>query len=391
MKNTINQTPVPDWARALSDEAYFAKEQACLGELWNFLGFEGDIPNVNDWFRATLGGRSIFVQRFKEGLRAFENICPHRFNQIRSEDKGNSPVVCSLHHWRFNSNGDAVGIPKCKEYYGKTPQDINARLNVVELAVCGGFIFGRFGSGESLEAWLGDGYDSLNFLAANVGKVGRKNWQVQAHWKLMMQINLDDYHIVAVHPTTFGKNGYLNVNQLNYERFGAHDFESHSALSMGGETKEIATIAQECRAQQLVLAKEYLTFHLFPNVVVSFNHATRLFGDDYHYMIVQHFKPQSTNQTNIGVSVYLMPFNRPAGVVKRVLRHLTIPIVNVLCQLVMNKVHKEDNQACERLQKVSHQIESEMRLSAGEQRLGWFEQVYAKHVTARIKQKNDCI
>jgi len=376
----LKTTSVPNWAKALSDKAYFSQEQACLGEVWAFLGFENDIPNVNDWFRTTLGGRSIFVQRFKDGLKAFENICPHRFNQIRCEDKGNGHVVCGFHHWQFNSNGDAVGIPKCKEYYDKTPAEIGASLNAVELSVCGGFIFGRFGGGESLQSWLGDGYDSLNYLATNLRYVGDNDWQVNAHWKLLMQINLDDYHLVAVHPTTFGKNGYLNLNKLNYYRLG-----SHSVLSMGASPKEVADIAQACRAQNFSLGQGYLTFHFFPGCVVSFNHATRLLGDDYNYMVIQHFKPQSSHATNIGVRSYLMPFNRPASFVRRLFRAATIPIVNVFFRTVMNKVHKEDNQMCERLQKASHQIHGEMRLSAVEQRLGWFEEVYAKYVTASIK------
>ncbi|WP_367268032.1 hypothetical protein [Reyranella sp.] len=32
---------------------------------------------------------------------------------------------------------------------------------------------------------------------------------MKANWKFCHQINLDDYHIVAVHPGTLGKQGYL--------------------------------------------------------------------------------------------------------------------------------------------------------------------------------------
>ena len=384
MSHQEKLTSIPDWAKAISDEAYFAQEQACLGEVWHFLGFESDIPKVNDWFRTRLGGRSIFVQRFKEGLRAFENICPHRFNQIRCEDKGNSPVVCGFHHWRFDSHGDAVGIPKCKEYYGKTPKEIDARLHAVELAVCGGFIFGRFGSGESLKAWLGDGYDILNYMATDVKLGGVVDFQVSANWRLMMQISLDDYHAAAVHPTTFGKDGYLPVNRFHYFRLGPH-----STLMMAGDL-HLKGMAAACAAGTFSLKKgHYIIFQFFPTFVVACIHATQLYGDDYSYLLIQHFEAQSSNKTRFHTRFFLMPFNRPAGLLRRFVRQASIPFVDLFFKHYMQKINKEDNQVCENIQQVSHQINGEMRPSALEERLGWFEDVYAKYVTDRIKQKND--
>lgn len=382
MKNQSIQS-IPNWAKALSDDAYFAHEQACLGEVWTFLGFENDIPNVNDWFRATLGGRSIFIQRFKDGLKAFENICPHRFNQIRCEDKGNGHVVCSFHHWQFNSKGDAAGVPKCKEYYGKTPTEIGARLNPVELSVCGGFIFGRFGSGDSLQTWLGDGYDVLNYAAKDSELAGVADFEVNANWRLMMQISLDDYHAAAVHPTTFGKDGFLNKKGFRYSRLGAH-----SALVMGMQFSTADSVVNACQMQQFYLQKEdYIIFQLFPTFVVAFIHATQLFGDDYAYVLIQHFIPHARNKTRFHTRFFLMPFKQQGSLLRRLYRRLAIPVVNRLFKHYMVRVNTEDNQICENIQKVSHQIQGDMLPSALEERLGWFEEVYAKYVTDSIKQK----
>ena len=101
-----------------------------------------------DWFRATLGRRGVFVQRFGEELRGFENVCVHRFFPLRVENKGNGPIRCGFHHWQYNKDGLAVGIPKCKELFGITPRELGARLRTIDVAVCGSLIFGRFRDDE---------------------------------------------------------------------------------------------------------------------------------------------------------------------------------------------------------------------------------------------------
>jgi phenylpropionate dioxygenase-like ring-hydroxylating dioxygenase large terminal subunit len=86
----------PIWARALADPASFEHEQMRLGRTWTMLGVVTDVANDGDWFRTVLGGRSIFVQRFGNDLRAFENVCAHRFYPLRTKDKGNGPIRCGF-------------------------------------------------------------------------------------------------------------------------------------------------------------------------------------------------------------------------------------------------------------------------------------------------------
>ena len=134
----------PCWARTLTDPEAFAREQAQLSQVWTLLGLTTDVPNDGDSIRGTLGGRSVFVQRFGDTLRGFENRCAHRFYPLRIKDKGSGPIRCGFHHWQYDKEGRAVGIPKCQEMYGVTPRELDARLAPVEVASCGTLIFGRF-------------------------------------------------------------------------------------------------------------------------------------------------------------------------------------------------------------------------------------------------------
>ncbi len=215
----------PSWARTIADPASFEREQARLGQIWTLLGLITDLPKDGDWFRATLGGRSVFVQRFGDDLRGFENICTHRFYPLRTQDKGRGPIRCGFHHWQYNKDGLAIGIPNCQELFGATPRELQAKLKPIDIATCGILIFGRFPNSkntETLDRFLGDGFDILQAMCDVERTPYRMTSNIAANWKLGFHISLDDYHIVAVHPDTFGKRGYLPTEPVRYYRFGQH-------------------------------------------------------------------------------------------------------------------------------------------------------------------------
>ena len=138
------ETRFPKWAAALTDLDAFQQEQARLGRIWTLLGLTLDVANDGDWFTAERGGRSVFVQRFGEQLKGFENRCAHRFYPLRTEKSGNGPIKCGFHEWNYNQHGHAVGIPCCRELFGVSPRELKAKIAPIEVATCGSLVFGRF-------------------------------------------------------------------------------------------------------------------------------------------------------------------------------------------------------------------------------------------------------
>lgn len=375
--------PVPPaaWSRAMSDADAHGQEQAMLGHVWTFLGLAGEIPAVNDWFTTVLGGRSIFVQRFEQGIRAFENRCAHRFYPLRTEPRGNGPVVCGFHHWRYNADGLALGIPKCIEMYGRTPRDINARLPQVELAQCGDMIFGRFPGKQScsLEEWLGPGQHILRHLASNLGKPPRFSREIDANWKLMMEISLDDYHIVAVHPTTFGKAGYLPPDIIHYARFN-----SHSAYIPGGHPGILEEIAKQCEAGNY-LPQRYRIFQFFPGLIVALILAMDYVGDQYWFVLIQQIEPLGPGKSRTSTRYYPLPFARPAGLLRRAFRAWTMPWMRLGVRVQSAKIHNEDHVACANLQKIAGRADGDPVLARQETRVGWFEEEYARIMAGQLE------
>jgi phenylpropionate dioxygenase-like ring-hydroxylating dioxygenase large terminal subunit len=365
--------PLDDTAARLSPEA-FAKEQDLLGKSWTFLGLERDIPNTNDWFTAELGGRSVVIQRFEAGIRGFENRCRHRGYPLRIGKKGNGALVCGFHHWRYNADGLALGIPECPTMFGKTPRELDARLDKVEIAQAGSLLFGRFAGGAdvSLEAWLGPAFPIIEHVTKIAdAPSGQFERVVHANWRYMMDISLDDYHIVAVHPTTFGKGGYIPDEVIHYARFGAH-----SAYLAGGNSDTLAEMAEQCRAGTWHPTR-YRIFQIFPSLIVSVVWAVNYLGDRYWFLALQHLTPEAHDRTR-SLSRFFAFSHEPAGVSRNLVRRLAWPTIKTGFRLYARRVHVEDNEACEKLQKVARPGDPPPFIAKQEQRVAWFSDSYRR-------------
>lgn len=357
----------PDWARTLIDPQAFAHEQRCLAYAWTFLGFTTDLAQDGDWFRASLATRSVFVQRFGAELKGFENVCAHRFYPLRTKDKGNGPIVCGFHHWRYDNDGAAIGIPKCQENFGTVARALGARLKPIEVATCGTLVFGRFPAPEkrcSLADFLGPGFPILETLSRSTHKPLALSHELAANWKLGLQITFDDYHTVAVHPTTFGKTGYLDREKLTYARFGAH-----SALVNSDRPQVFEKISAAC-ADGSFRPTCYCIMQILPNFLVAL---FRSDGDIFQCCI-QQFVPVAHDRSLLHAWVYPAPFPVEGPWHARLWRHASDPVRNRLVLRYSRRVIREDNTICEGVQAVAHQIERAPYLAALEERIGWFEQ-----------------
>jgi phenylpropionate dioxygenase-like ring-hydroxylating dioxygenase large terminal subunit len=367
---------LPGWANALKDPKAHVREQDVLGHVWTLLGITQDIRNDNDWFRTTLGGRSVFVQRFGDEIRAFENVCAHRFFPLRTEDSGNGVIRCGFHHWQYNKDGAAVGIPKCKELFGVTPRELGARLKTIEIATCGMLIFGRIPgpeATESLKDYLRDGYDILEKMcAAGVRKPFLRRTLVNANWKLNFHVTLDDYHIVAVHRDTFGKQGYLDNEVVKYYRFGWH-----SAYFYETDEAALRDMAAQCRAGTYETGG-YRIFQFFPNLLI-----VHLEAAHNTYVLVQNYTPIANDKNLLRTWIFPCPLpHKKRSFVQHLLGALARPFLPVAVPLYAKKITGEDNVVCEKIQTVAGQIERWPMLGAQEERITWFEETYNKALGA---------
>jgi len=358
-----------DWARSIIDAAAFTAEQEKFAHVWTFLGLVVDVAKEGDWIKASLGLRSVFVQRIRGELKGFENRCAHRFYPLRTADKGNGPIVCGFHHWSYDGDGRALGIPMCVETFGVVARGMNARLTPIEVAVCGTLIFGRFPSPEAtgtLKDFLGAAFPIIAGLSRMTRRPRHFSLPIEAHWKLCMHVAIDDYHLSAIHPRTFGKIGYLSREHITYTRVGAHSvFQSTNAANTFSHLA--STIAEGTASSD-----HYVVLHLMPNV--SF--AQAYVGGGYYSCVLIQFVPESHKTSRQRVWTFRSPLKRGRGGVPRLLQPFMDPFIAILAKNAARCILREDATAAERLQTNAAGFIGSPLIGALEERIVWFENAY---------------
>ncbi|MCT0200808.1 Rieske 2Fe-2S domain-containing protein [Synechococcus sp. CS-1325] len=387
-----------DWARSLRDPEAFANEQACFRPIWTLLGLTTDIPSDNDWIRCNLGGSSVFVQRFGTTIRGFENICRHRFHPIRTKAKGSGMVRCDFHHWVYNQAGEAVGIPQCKKLFGGTPRELGVRLRPVEIATCGFLIFGRFSEqpatapgsaeptereqsatsgAESLQEYLAEAWPILAAICQVNNPPHTACSSVKANWKLLYELTLEEYHLFAVHPSTFrmlfsvdpahfGTTGYLKPEHAHYPRFGRH-----SAFFFKGKPGNLTAMAGDCRDGSY-RPSGYRILQIFPNLLI--NHYQVL---QSWYVSITQYVPEAHDRTSVRSWFFQAPFPiEDRSWFHSLLRRITEPWLPFFVGPNLRRLTGEDHAVCETLQPIAGQITASPLLGGEEQRIGWFRQAY---------------
>ncbi|HWB50758.1 MAG TPA: SRPBCC family protein [Stellaceae bacterium] len=370
--------PFTNYPEALVDPELFRAEQDKLARVWTFLGFTHHVAKDGDWFRAAIATRSVFVQRFGAELRAFENRCAHRSFPLRNADRGNGPVVCGFHHWRYDKEGRAVGIPQCQPLFGVAPAELGARLMPVEIATCGSLIFGRFrgsGDNQTLEQFLGESFDVLKAVSNARTAPRLVKRVVEANWRLCFHANVEDYHPPVIHPETFGRHGYPNPDKVGYFRFGWH-----SAFFDDAAPDALKTMAAECRAETWRSAN-YRVFHIFPDLTISH---LRAHWETWFIVFVQ-YRPLSPGRSMMHAWFYPAPFAtaEPAAWYDLATRPFTDLFRKIAMPYVVGMVLGQDNVICEGQQSIARQLSPAPLLGALEERLAWYEEAYTECMQAR--------
>src|SRR4028118_1462629 len=89
--NGTDHAPLPRIAKEsyFSDSAFQNEMRRIFHRGYQFLALTTELANHKDFVCVDFFGCSIVVQNFRGTIKAFENICTHRFNKIQVEERGN--------------------------------------------------------------------------------------------------------------------------------------------------------------------------------------------------------------------------------------------------------------------------------------------------------------
>lgn len=167
----------------------FSKEWVCVGSVSDFRS-NGDTRVRN------IGKQSVIITNDGGNMRAYRNVCRHRGAALVMTDGNYKFFSCPYHRWAYRLNGNLHKAPKadvCKEKMSLLP---------IQLEHYGNFLFANLDeNSDSLKDTFGTAFDELkHFPLENTEVVRRKQYNINANWKLLIENFLDYYHLPAVHP-----------------------------------------------------------------------------------------------------------------------------------------------------------------------------------------------
>jgi phenylpropionate dioxygenase-like ring-hydroxylating dioxygenase large terminal subunit len=357
------KTVIPNASYVRAD-VFDAEQRMLFRRVWQCVGFVSDLTSHNDFITREVGGLSVVVQNFNGELRAFENVCSHRFNRIQTQCKGNRILQCGYHGWTFDQSGLPTGIPKRPRFDALTPMKIQElRLHSWRVECCGSLVFVCFDPDTpSLQTYLGECFDRIAQMTEACGTVIDENViLIQANWKILIENTLEAYHVGFVHPQTFGR---LGVAEGQFAWQPPHS-SWHTSVS--------SSVAQRFdRLESLTASRPFKIdgyFHqlIFPNLTIATTQGTSF--------SVQFFEPLSPILTRFTSVVFQTRLENTDAL------HATM--IEVMNQSIRNfnrAVFSEDKVVCEQVQLGTAQTTHAGILSDDEMRVHEFQKHYDRQM-----------
>lgn len=169
----------------------------------SYVGHTHWVPTKGDWRSLTWENNGRILVNNGHEIELLSNICRHR-QAVMLKGHGNAEnIVCPLHRWTYNLQGELLGAPHFQEqpcHHLKkfplqswrgllfhTPQNILSELEKVPF----------------LEEIDFSNYQ-LDSIKTNILKY---------NWKTFIEVYLEDYHVEAFHP---GLGQFVNCNDLQW-------------------------------------------------------------------------------------------------------------------------------------------------------------------------------
>ena len=205
------------------DEGLFRQEQEKIFQFSpRYLGHELALPEVGSHLALAQEGEGRALVRSApgpEGISLVSNVCRHRQAiMLRGRGQGRSHIVCPLHRWTYELDGQLAGAP----HFDHDPC-LNLRNYPVQR--WNGLMFE--GGGRSVGHDLAELGATTSALLDFSGFVYDRTFMHECdyNWKTFIEVYLEDYHVGPFHP---GLGQFVTCDDLRWE-FGRH----HSVQTVG--------------------------------------------------------------------------------------------------------------------------------------------------------------
>ena len=201
LKPAASQLPV-SW---YFDSKIFELEQELLFATGpGYVGHELMVPNAGDYRTLATTDHGKVLVRNARGIELLSNVCRHR-QAILLEGHGNAQnIVCPLHRWTYDMQGELLGAPHF-------PENPCLNLGRTPLQNWRGLLFAgqRDVAKELASLSIADQFDFSGYMLDSVQIL-----ELEQNWKTFIEVYLEDYHVVPFHP---GLGNFVTCDDLKWE------------------------------------------------------------------------------------------------------------------------------------------------------------------------------
>ena len=275
-----------------SDEVYREELEKIFYDAWICAGRANQVPEPGDYILREIGEESIIIVRDRKGkINAYYNVCRHRGTRLVIEEKGrfSACIQCPYHAWTYDLAGNLIGAPLMDELEGFSKSDYS--LHRAAISQWEGFLFVNLAHQpvllESVFAPVAGKFAAWDL--PHLQALRRKEYEVKANWKLIVQNYSECYHCPLIHPDLARRSPY---------RSGKNDLYEGPFLGGYMEIKEdFGSLTMSGRACGLPIGEvsgedleRVYYYSIFPNMLLS------LHPD---YVMAHTLWPQSPDRTHI--------------------------------------------------------------------------------------------
>jgi choline monooxygenase len=227
-RRSIGQGLVQPSVGAYFDADVLAREQAHIfAKLPRYVGHQLSVPAVGDYHALPQENEGRVLMRHgagDQGVGLMSNICRHRQAvMLRGRGHTRANVVCPLHRWTYDLQGQLVGAPHFA-------QDPCLNLNRYPLRAWNGLLFEDRGLDITSEL---AGLDAKHELSLDGYVLDRVHvHECHYNWKTFIEVYLEDYHVGPFHP---GLGNFVATDDLRWQMGKHFSVQTVGVARSGGE------------------------------------------------------------------------------------------------------------------------------------------------------------
>lgn len=220
----------PDLSRAHTIPAHWYTDPARLElehrrifrRTWQFAASLDQLRFPGNYVAVDVVGVPVVVVRDLRGnLRAYYNVCRHRAGVVAQGAGNRKTLQCRYHGWLYDLDGTLRTAP---EFEGVQDFDkCDYGLIPIRIETWGPFAFVNMSNdGPSLLETLGNiPAETARFNFEGMRRVERRDYYVNANWKVYIDNYLEGYHVPVAHPGLY--------RELDYAQYRVDTFRYYSS------------------------------------------------------------------------------------------------------------------------------------------------------------------